>query len=376
MKKWVLIFIALTGVSYAQRSVMVDENGALVVPTAAAFRSQNDVGAASDDVSSIPVPLAEGGSGSTTADGARTAFNLAEIYLLSVGDFQWEGVDGRVSMMQPDDDPRHGLIMRGGLIGGNVAALESTSGSSALKLMQSGFHTSPALNVNRPAAVPTAPEAGAGIHVYQLGQAPHLKLAGGEVSTRFYNTTDRGFDIEVEGSSVLSYKPASGTVMAQEVTFEKWIDLLEQAVDPAAPPADTARIFTKDSGGDTQLHVMFSDGSTANLAELPPIVAVAMDQARAITPEVHGSVYNLSLQGDHTLTINDPADTTHAVTIHLECTQDATGGRVLTLAGNVSTPGGVAPTLSAAANAIDTLTLIWMGTRWRLSNATFGQVDL
>jgi hypothetical protein len=93
-------------------------------------------------------------------------------------------------------------------------------------------------------------------------------------------------------------------------------------------------------------------------------------------PAQNGDVLKLTLTGAVALTLSDPATTTVPLHVTVEAIQDGDGGRVLTLAGNVSTPGAVQPTLSATANAIDALQFVWTGAKWRWVNSSYAQGNL
>lgn len=68
-----------------------------------------------------------------------------------------------------------------------------------------------------------------------------------------------------------------------------------------------------------------------------------------------------------TLSINNPSRTSAAHSLEFEITQDATGGRTIVWPSTVKWPGGVAPTLSTAPNAVDIVALVTYtgGTTWR-----------
>lgn len=86
--------------------------------------------------------------------------------------------------------------------------------------------------------------------------------------------------------------------------------------------------------------------------------AVALSAAEARP----GAFITRRLSGAATLTLPaGEAGVAHSCTLLL--TQDATGGRTLTIPGAL-VPGGVAPTLSTAAGAVDLLHLLWNGTAW------------
>jgi hypothetical protein len=93
-------------------------------------------------------------------------------------------------------------------------------------------------------------------------------------------------------------------------------------------------------------------------------------------PSRNGDVLKLTLTGAVALTLSDPATATVPLHVTVEAIQDGTGGRVLTLAGNVSTPGAVQPTLSATANAVDLLQFVWTGAKWRWVNSSYAQGNL
>ena len=71
--------------------------------------------------------------------------------------------------------------------------------------------------------------------------------------------------------------------------------------------------------------------------------------------------------GDETLAFTDPSKPCNLV---LMVIQDSTGGRTITWPSNVKWPGGTAPTLSTAANAIDIITFFFDGTDY------YGQASL
>lgn len=108
------------------------------------------------------------------------------------------------------------------------------------------------------------------------------------------------------------------------------------------------------------------------IALVPAMVDITLDQARTLTVAAHHTVARVAMQASATLTLADPDPATRPYLLDIVFTQDSTGGRVLTLAGNVTTPGGAPLVLSTAANAVDTATFVWTGTVWRLVNASFG----
>lgn len=78
-----------------------------------------------------------------------------------------------------------------------------------------------------------------------------------------------------------------------------------------------------------------------------------------------GNVVDMTLDDSPTLTFTgSAADVACGFTLILR--QDATGGRTVTWPASVEWPGGTAPTLSSAANAVDVLTFLTVddGTTW------------
>jgi len=120
-------------------------------------------------------------------------------------------------------------------------------------------------------------------------------------------------------------------------------------------------------------HAMNRDTADARYAAIYETQALTFDGAKAITVTAPHTVVNAAMSATATLTLNDPATATRPYTLDVVITQDGVGGRVLTLDGNVSSPGAVQPVLSAAAAAVDVLRFLWTGATWRLIGATFAQ---
>jgi hypothetical protein len=109
---------------------------------------------------------------------------------------------------------------------------------------------------------------------------------------------------------------------------------------------------------------------------VPSITTTSQASAYSWQPARNGDTLKITLTGAVALTLSDPATTTVPLHVTVEAIQDGTGGRVLTLAGNVSTPGAVQPTLSATINAVDLLQFVWTGSKWRWVNSSYGQGNL
>lgn len=80
----------------------------------------------------------------------------------------------------------------------------------------------------------------------------------------------------------------------------------------------------------------------------------------------NGNVCNITLTANCTFTFSNPPASGKAGSFTLILRQDATGGRTTTWPASVDWPGGTAPTLTTAANAVDILvfTTIDGGTTW------------
>jgi len=108
-------------------------------------------------------------------------------------------------------------------------------------------------------------------------------------------------------------------------------------------------------------------------AAIAPITSQTITANTTISPTIDGATYKLTLEASPTITLDDFPSATQAATIKLIFIQDGTGDRVATFAGNVTFPGGVTPTFSASADAVDTKTFQWDGAGWQLVNSTFDQ---
>ena len=76
----------------------------------------------------------------------------------------------------------------------------------------------------------------------------------------------------------------------------------------------------------------------------------------------NGNKQSLTMLGNLNLSLTAP--TSGVTNVLLRVVQDATGGRTITWPANVKWPGGVAPTLSTAANAEDIITCYYNGTNY------------
>ena len=100
----------------------------------------------------------------------------------------------------------------------------------------------------------------------------------------------------------------------------------------------------------------------------------------AITTETTGSnttvttsnaaMHVLRMTGDLTATIADFPESSKTHRFILKVIQDGSGGRTLTIAGNVLFPSGSQPSNSESAGAFDLYEFVWDGTNWLLDNKT------
>ena len=100
----------------------------------------------------------------------------------------------------------------------------------------------------------------------------------------------------------------------------------------------------------------------------------------AITTESTGSnttittsnaaMHKLTMTGNLTATIADFPESSKTHRFILKVMQDGTGGRTLTIAGNVLFPAGIQPANSESAGAFDLYEFVWDGTNWLLDNKT------
>lgn len=84
------------------------------------------------------------------------------------------------------------------------------------------------------------------------------------------------------------------------------------------------------------------------------------DGASIATDAATGNVFSVTLAGNRTLA--NPTNLKDGATYIWIITQDGTGSRTLAYGANFKWPGGVVPTLSTAAGAVDVICAIWNGT--------------
>lgn len=108
--------------------------------------------------------------------------------------------------------------------------------------------------------------------------------------------------------------------------------------------------------------------STAGVIE-----PVSTNSASGAAPNLDlsaGSVQDVTLTANATLTISNPPATGKGYGVTLILRQDATGSRTLTWPTSIKWAGGAAPVISTAANSIDVYTfyttnggVTWLGTQ-------------
>ena len=150
-----------------------------------------------------------------------------------------------------------------------------------------------------------------------------------------------------------------------EQEFEEPIVLDEQSATPAAPSAGTQKIFVQTDG----LHMMDPSGNDRRIIDEdreqtlankmltnPGLTKQTLTDAANIAWDMsNGNMADVTLGGNRTL--DNPTNLVNGSAV-LIVKQDATGGRTLAFGTAYKFPGGVAPTLSTAANAVDIITFI------------------
>lgn len=105
------------------------------------------------------------------------------------------------------------------------------------------------------------------------------------------------------------------------------------------------------------------------------IDAITTESAGANTTitTTNSALHALTMTANLTATISDFNEAAKTHRFVLKVIQDATGGRTLTIAGNVLFPAGIQPSNSESAGAVDLYEFVWDGTNWLLDNYTAAQ---
>lgn len=119
--------------------------------------------------------------------------------------------------------------------------------------------------------------------------------------------------------------------------------LLREAFDPIRLDPSAGRAFAEQALA----------GRAVKWAELTDGVNIAVDAARS-------NNFRVTLAGNRTL--DNPTGLLDGQPLEFRVQQDATGGRTLAFGSKFKFPGGVAPTLTAAANAVDWLRCLYDST--------------
>ena len=141
-----------------------------------------------------------------------------------------------------------------------------------------------------------------------------------------------------------------------------------QAAQNAAAGAVTARGQAETFAGQAQTSAISAAGSAATATQQAQMGAFLLDQRGSVSGAldlsgvVQQSFVHATLVGNLTVTL--PTAPIVGMTITLELTQDATGGRKLTMK-NIPASFGVPITLSTAANALDEVMCLYDGVRWK-----------
>jgi len=111
----------------------------------------------------------------------------------------------------------------------------------------------------------------------------------------------------------------------------------------------------------TSIYDKNKNGIVDNAEKVNNMVPFAIQTITGTNVDWNIATYaKITLTADVTLTFTDPAQPAH---LTLEVVQDDTGGHTLTLP-TIKWAGGIAPTLSTAANNISVISLFWDGSQY------------
>ncbi len=123
----------------------------------------------------------------------------------------------------------------------------------------------------------------------------------------------------------------------------------DASIGLALRPKGSGAILAQDSAGLTVAE-LGSTGSRFPRVAYSPFVSLT-DQASILLNGSLGNSFIVTLAGNRTLA--NPSNLTDGAVYNIWIKQDATGGRTLTYGSKFKWPGGVAPSLTTAANALD-----------------------
>lgn len=183
----------------------------------------------------------------------------------------------------------------------------------------------------------------------------------------------RTFDIEVPISakatgvdlSKIAPAPPSGggpTAFVTLTAFQTAQDNSEEArADAAQARADAATAMTASAEAKT---VAADAVAAVGIERMPVSSGLSWTGAVDLTTlAATARTIRATLTGNTTLTLPTPPSSV-SYTVTLMLTQDATGGRTLTLPAACLSAYGLDPVLSTAGGAVDLLHLLWTGAQW------------
>lgn len=141
--------------------------------------------------------------------------------------------------------------------------------------------------------------------------------------------------IQIKRSSTAGAIPSAASLVAGELA----VNLTDR------------KLYTEDAGGNV-VELIVSAVNSFTAAQRGAVVALT--DGATITPNfAAGNNFSVTLAGNRTLA--NPTNQTAGQSGVIVVTQDGTGGRTLAFGGNWKFPGGTAPTLTTAANAVDVI---------------------
>jgi hypothetical protein len=159
-----------------------------------------------------------------------------------------------------------------------------------------------------------------------------LTAAAAASDTQEFEVNDSLTSKKVTGAQILAYVQANTDASDVGALSSADIGVSVQAYDADTAFTDVAQTFTAAQRGTV---VTLTDGAT-------------------ITPDfAAGNNFSVTLGGSRTLA--NPTNLTAGQSGVIVVTQDGTGGRTLAFGSNWKFPGGTAPTLTTAANAVDVI---------------------
>jgi hypothetical protein len=287
------------------------------------------------------VPIANGGTGATTADGARLALALGLSADFSIDE------DGYVSIGGASNDYHRVCITEGG------------SAAANLLLTADGDSYGPGMTLHRTRASNAAVVDGDLIGKIAFAAWDGSTGRGQSAISAFVNGTVATGDVP---TNLIFYTTPTGSITAAERARITPAGDLGVGVTPAARLHVLATTEQLRLGYDATKYVSYTvdaDGfqSVAGGISEPPTVA---NTSTAYTIGAR-SLYDLTLTGNCTFTF---PTATAGRQFTLVLNQDSTGSRTVTWPSSVRWPGGTAPTITATASKTDVFSFLAVGTYW------------